>query len=390
MPAKQTKQTKHAGGKAVKKSLKVKGGSASRYTTRNQALNRLQLKLADFRRLCILKGIHPRCAPTRERLFLLARRRRISRIAGAPPPLSLTFRPPPRSRALAPFPRVTGAQEEDQGPEQDVLPRQGHQFPGARAPAREVPALRAYERKIKKAKAKKAHHAVDRLEERKPQYGLDHLVKERYPSFVDAIRDLDDPLTLVHLFALLPADKRHGIPAEVVNRSRALALEFQSYVTKTHSLRKVFISVKGIYYQASIYGQEVTWLTPHAVADASRGCGLPRDADVLEFYVAMMGFVNYKLYYDRSFRYPPLLDTRLEDAAGGIVAVIHDLADKVHGEASGARAIAGAAKKTSDAPPPPRRVWARSRRRWRLSPTPRWTTRRSRRRRRRRRARFGR
>ena len=210
-------------------------------------------------------------------------------------------------------------------------------------------ALRAYERKIKKAKAKKAHHAVDRLEERKPQYGLDHLVKERYPSFVDAIRDLDDPLTLVHLFALLPADKRHGIPAEVVNRSRALALEVQSYVTKTHSLRKVFISVKGIYYQASIYGQEVTWLTPHALSQT-----LPEDVDYrvmltfLEFYVAMMGFVNYKLYYDRSFRYPPLLDTRLEDAAGGIVAVIHDLADKVHGETTGARAIAGAAKKTSE------------------------------------------
>ena len=58
------------------------------------------------------------------------------------------------------------------------------------------------------------------------------------------MRDLDDPLTLVHLFALLPADKRHGIPNDVVVRSRSLALEFQSFITKTHALRKVFISVK--------------------------------------------------------------------------------------------------------------------------------------------------
>ena len=174
-------------------------------------------------------------------------------------------------------------------------------------------ALRAYERKIKKAKAKQAYHAVDRLEERKPQYGLDHLVKERYPSFGDALRDFDDPLTLTHLFAMLPADKRHGIPAELVNRARALALEFQAYVTNTHALRKVFISVKGIYYQALVHGQEITWLTPHALAQT-----LPEDVDYrvmltfLEFYLAMMGFVNYKLYHDASLAYPPHIDADAE------------------------------------------------------------------------------
>ena len=44
---------------------------------------------------------------------------------------------------------------------------------------------------------------------------------------MDAVRDLDDPLTMVHLFATLPAEKLHGIPASVVQTSRRLALEWQ-------------------------------------------------------------------------------------------------------------------------------------------------------------------
>ena len=199
--------------------------------------------------------------------------------------------------------------------------------------------------------AKKAYHAVDRLEERKPQYGLDHLVKERYPTFQDALRDMDDPLKLVQLFARLPADKRHGIQSEVVQRSRTLALEFESYVVKTNALRKCFISVKGIYYQAVVYGEELTWMTPHALAQT-----LPEDVDYrvmltfLEFYVAMTGFVNYKLYHDRGLRYPPLLDSKLEDNAGGIVAVIHTLEDgaKAVGSGSNAKAsVAAPARKKS-------------------------------------------
>lgn len=40
-------------------------------------------------------------------------------------------------------------------------------------------------------------------------------------------------------------------------------MEFNAYVVRTHALRRVFVSIKGFYYQAEILGQAVTWLVPH-------------------------------------------------------------------------------------------------------------------------------
>ncbi|KAJ9079104.1 mRNA-binding ribosome synthesis protein [Entomophthora muscae] len=62
----------------------------------------------------------------------------------------------------------------------------------------------SFYKKIKRALAKKQTEYAKDLKSRAPKYTLDHLVKERYPSFVDALRDLDDALSMVFLLATMP------------------------------------------------------------------------------------------------------------------------------------------------------------------------------------------
>lgn len=83
----------------------------------------------------------------------------------------------------------------------------------------------------------------------------------RYPTFLDALRDIDDALCMCSLYSQFP--KSSGLPLELVELSRKLMLEFMLYVIETRALRKVFVSIKGYYFQAEIKGQLITWLTPH-------------------------------------------------------------------------------------------------------------------------------
>jgi pescadillo protein len=151
-------------------------GTAALYATRNQALARLQLRLPEFRRLCILKGVHPR-EPKRKVAGQNKTYYHVKDIAFlAHEPLLVAFR-----------------------------------------------AARTHGRKVRRALAKNHAAGAARLAAAAPRYALDHLVRERYPSFGDALRDVDDPLTLVHLFGALPAERGHGIPAERVQTARRCA-----------------------------------------------------------------------------------------------------------------------------------------------------------------------
>jgi pescadillo len=127
----------------------------------------------------------------------------------------------------------------------------------------------------------------------------------RYPSFIDAVRDLDDCLCHLFLFATLPSTDL--ISVEVIEDSKRLAAEFMNFVIQSKSLKKTFLSIKGIYYQAEIKGQEITWLVPYEFS-----VPIPHDVDLkvmltfLEFYRCLMGFINFKLYSEINLKYPPV------------------------------------------------------------------------------------
>ncbi|KAG0324975.1 mRNA-binding ribosome synthesis protein nop7 [Dissophora globulifera] len=258
---------------------KGKSGAAVNYITRNQALKKLQVTLADFRRLCILKGIYPREPKNKKKA---------NKGSSAP----ATFYYSKDIQYLMHEPILGKFRE-----------------------------YKTFAKKMAKVMSKGQYSTAKSLAENKPIYTLDHVIKERYPTFTDALRDLDDCLCMIFLFATMP--KTDKIKAETVENCQRLAAEFQHYVLHTRSLRKVFLSIKGIYYQAEIKGQTITWLVPYQFSQ-----DVPTDVDFrvmltfLEFYQTLSGFVNYKLYSDVNLVYPPKLDLKLDEGGAGMNALI--------------------------------------------------------------------
>ena len=141
-------------GKRIKKGVK---GEASQYKTRSNAIRDLQISLQDFRRLCIIKGIYPR---------------------------------EPRKKFKG--------NDKTYFHTKDLKILEHDQL------LSKFRDIKAHLKKHKKLLGRRELKQAENHLAKTPKYSLAPIIKDRYPTFVDALRDLDDALCLVALFAQLP------------------------------------------------------------------------------------------------------------------------------------------------------------------------------------------
>ncbi|CAG8892449.1 unnamed protein product [Penicillium nalgiovense] len=235
--------------------IKKKGtsGAAKNYITRTQAVRKLQISLPDFRRLCIFKGIYPREPRNKKK-------------ASKTSTPNTTFYYTKDIQYLLHEPLLNKFRDQ-----------------------------KSLAKKIARSLGRGEVSDASRLEKNNaPRLTLDHVIKERYPTFIDALRDLDDALSLLFLFATLPSTDH--VPSKTVALCQRLCHEFQHYLIMTNSLRRSFLSIKGIYYQATIQGQDIMWLVPYRFVQRVNGDVDYRImATFVEFYTTLLGFVNFRL-----------------------------------------------------------------------------------------------
>ncbi|MDR3735792.1 MAG: hypothetical protein P4L10_09670 [Acidobacteriaceae bacterium] len=142
-------------GKEIKKG---KRGSAAEFYTRSQAIRKLQVTLNDFRRLCILKGIYPR---------------------------------EPKKKF--------------KGSDKTYYHKKDIHFLLHDQLLEKFQSIKSHMRKYRKALRRNEKALAASIKKNKPTYSLHYIIKERYPTFPDALRDMDDALSLLVLFASFPS-----------------------------------------------------------------------------------------------------------------------------------------------------------------------------------------
>lgn len=284
---------------------KHQAGAARNYITRTQAIRKLQISLADFRRLCIFKGIYPREPRSKKKAN-----------KGSSKPVTFYY-----------------AKDIQYLMHEPVLDKfRQHKI---------------FARKLSRAIARNQLSEALQLDRNRPRYRLDHLVKERYPTFLDALRDLDDPLSMLFLFAQIPATD--SISYKVTQDAERLCNQWMAYVAREGLLTKVFVSIKGVYYEAKVKGQTILWLVPFKFTQ-----NMPDDIDFrvmltfLEFYTTLVQFVLFKLYTEAGLVYPPEINQDKIKGVGGLSAYILKTQGAV--QAAAAAAAASLSKESTEEP----------------------------------------
>jgi pescadillo protein len=168
----------------------------------------------------------------------------------------------------------------------------------------------AWEKQTRRAKAMQRYDTLKVLQEAKskPGYRLDATLKERYPYFVDALKDVDDAMSMIALYSFLTPEIKsettvefhHALPTGLHEKAKATLKEWMDFVADSHILTRTFVSIKGFYYEAYVGDQRIVWLMPHEFAHAAAD-GVQQYILItfLEFYVELMRFVLFKLKHDR-------------------------------------------------------------------------------------------
>lgn len=236
-----------------------------KFLTRMQATRLLQVDSIQFRRLCILKGIYP--------------------------------------RALA-----RSKQKQSGNDKQYYLAREIKWLVRDHIADRMM-AHRAWQKKVRRAEAMGLTEDLKVLNSGKvkPRYSLVATIKERYPFFIDAVRDIDDAMTIIALYAFLSPEvmsnttieTHHALTSGLHERAQTISERWNRYVARAHVLSRGFISIKGYYYEAIVRGERVRWLCPHEYAHKfPSGIQQYITLSFLEFYIELMRFVLFKLEHD--------------------------------------------------------------------------------------------
>ena len=242
-------------GRKIKAGVK---GEASQYKTRSNAIRDMQVTLQDFRRLCILKGVYPR----------------------------------------EPKKKVKG-NDKTYFHVKDLKILQHDQL------LDKFRQIKAHVKKHKKLLGRRELKNAETHLAKAPKYSMVQVIKDRYPSFIDALRDMDDALCLIALYAQLPQHMTLEIKKKDLETCASLYQDFMLYCTMSQCFTKSFLSIKGVYYRAQIMGVPLTWVQPYKFNQR-----LPFELDYkvmgtfLEFYTALLKFVNFKLYADARMSYP--------------------------------------------------------------------------------------